>query len=127
MDVETLWHVLVMDWTTVENTPPSMRRPLELQRWHFRVERLAQLMERSSGDVVRELKDQAHAMARRKQREMEASLAEDFAVCRAQGLQIKPPWRRKLQALAEITGQERETVQQRVIAAAESIQVVEAR
>jgi hypothetical protein len=127
MDVESLWHVLVMDWTKVENTPPSMRRPLELQRWHLRVERLARMMERSSGDVVRELKEQARAVAHRKRREMEASLAEDFAVCRAQGLQVKPPWRRKLQALAEITGQERETVQQRVIDAAASIQVVEAR
>ncbi len=58
---------------------------------------------------------------------MEALLAEDFAVSRAQGQPVKPPWRRKLQVLAEITGQEREDVQQRVIAAAEAIQVVEAR
>jgi hypothetical protein len=127
MDPRSLWHVLVMDWTAVENTPPSMRRPLELQRWHFRVERLARMMDRSSGEVVRELKEEARVMARGQQREMEAALAEDFAVCRAQGVQVKPPWRRKLKALAEITGQERETVQQRVIAAAEAIQVVEAR
>ncbi len=127
MDVGSLWHVLVKDWTTVENTPPSSRRPMELQRWHFRVERLAQMMDRAAGELVRELKDEARDLASRQQRVMEASLAEDFAVSRAQGQPVKPPWRRKLQALAEITGQEREDVQQRVIAAAEAIQVVEAR
>jgi hypothetical protein len=40
---------------------------------------------------------------------------------------VSPPWRRKLQALAEISGQPREIVQQRVVEAAESIQVVEVR
>lgn len=127
MEVGPLWHVLVMDWTVVENTPPSRRRPLELQRWHFRVDRLAQMMDRPSGELVRELKDEARHVARRQRSEMEASLAEDFAVSRAQGHPVKPPWRRKLKALAEITGQEREDLQQKVIAAAEAIQVVEAR
>lgn len=127
MEVRPLWHVLVMDWTTVENTPPSIRRPLELQRWHFRVERLAQMMNQPAAEIGRRLKEEARSAAHRQRRQMEASLAEDFAVCRAQGQQIKPPWRRKLKALAEISGQEREDVQRRVIAAAESIQVVEAR
>jgi len=127
MEVGPLWHVLVMDWTVVENTPPLIRRPLELQRWHFRVERLAQMMDRPSGELVRELKDEARNLAQRQRCVMEASLAEDLAVSRAQGQPIKPPWRRKLQALAEITGQQREDLQKKVIAAAEAIQVVEAR
>jgi hypothetical protein len=116
-----------MDWTAVENTPPFDRRPLEMQRWHFRVERLAEMVDRPAAEVAQELKEEARELARRQRREMEASLAEDLAVSRAQGEQVKPPWRRKLRILAEISGQERDVVQQRVISAAESIQVVEAR
>ena len=47
MESTPLWHVLVMDWSAIENTPPSDRRPLEMQRWHFRVERLADAVDRS--------------------------------------------------------------------------------
>lgn len=127
MEARPLWHVLVMDWTAVENTPPSLRRPLEMQRWHFRVERLAQMLDRPSSDLVAELKAEARVVARRQQREIEASLAEDLAVSRAQGQQVKPPWRRKLQALAEITGQPFDDLCERVVNTARSIQVVDAR
>jgi len=126
MEVRPLWHVLVMDWTLVENTPPSSRRPLELQRWHLRVERLAQLMDRPSVELVTELKDEAKILARRQRREIEASLAEDLAVSRAQGQQMKPPWRRKLRALAEITGQPFDDLRERIAEAAGSIRVVKA-
>jgi hypothetical protein len=126
MEARPLWHVLVMDWTAVENTPPSARRPLEMQRWHFRVERLAKMLDRNPGEVVGELKEEARRMASRERREMEAALAEDLAVSRAQGLPVKPPWRRKLQVLAEISGQSMDEVQTRVVEAAEAIQVVEA-
>ncbi len=115
-----------MDWTAVENTPPSARRPLELQRWHFRVERLAIMMDRSAGELVGELKDEAKREARRQRKEMEAALAEDLAVSKAQGRPVKPPWRRKLQVLAEISGQPCEAVRERVAAAASTIRVVEA-
>lgn len=127
MNARPLWHVLVMDWTAVENTPPSSRRPLEMQRWHFRVERLASMLDRPAGELVRELKEEARYVARRQRREIEAALAEDLAVSKAQGKPVNPPWRRKLQDLAEISGQPCEVVRARVAAAAESIQVVEAR
>ncbi len=127
MEARPLWHVLVMDWTAVENTPPSSRRPLEMQRWHFRVERLATMLDRPAGELVGELKDEARREAGRQRREMEASLAEDLAVGEAQGKPMNPPWRRKLQDLAEISGQPCEVVRDRVVAAAASIQVVEAR
>jgi len=126
MNVRPLWYVLVMDWSTVENTPPLSRRPLELQRWHFRVERLATMLERPAGELVRELKEEAKNVARRQRREMEAALAEDLAVSKAQGKPVNPPWRKKLQDLADISGQPREVVRERVAAAAASIQVVEA-
>lgn len=126
MEARSLWHVLVMDWTTVENTPPSSRRPLEMQRWHFRVERLAQIMDRPSAELAIELKDEARVLARRQRREIVASLAEDLAVSRAQGHRMKPPWRRKLRALAEVTGQPFDDLRERVADAAGSIRVVEA-
>jgi hypothetical protein len=116
-----------MDWVMVENTPPSSRRPLEMQRWHFRVERLAQMLDRPAGDLVGELKEEARLEARRQRREMEVALAEDLAVSEAQGTSLNPPWNRKLEALAEISGQPCETVRERVAAAAAAIQVVEAR
>ena len=127
MEARPLWHVLVMDWVMVENTPPSSRRPLEMQRWHFRVERLAQMLDRPAGELVGELKEEARLEARRQRREMEVALAEDLAVSEAQGTSLNPPWNRKLEALAEISGQPCETVRERVAAAAAAIQVVEAR
>jgi hypothetical protein len=127
MEVRPLWHVLVMDWTVVENTPPASRRPLEVQRWHFRVERLAKMVDRSPAELAFELKEEARDEARRQRRWMEAALAEDLAVSRALGKQVNPPWRRKLQDLADISGQPRDAVRARVAAAAASIQVVEAR
>jgi len=127
MNARPLWYVLVMDWSTVENTPPLSRRPLELQRWHFRVERLATMMERPAGELVRELKEEARDVAQRQRREMEISLAEDLAVSKAQGKPVNPPWRKKLQDLAAISGQPCDVVRERVAAAAASIQVVEAR
>ena len=127
MEVRPLWHVLVMDWTAVENMPPLSRRPLEMQRWHFRVERLATMLDRTAGELVRELKEEAKEVARRQRREMEAALAEDLAISEAQGKPVNPPWKRKLQDLADISGQPCEAVRERVAAAAASIQVVEAR
>ena len=127
MEARPLWHVLVMDWTAVENTPPLSRRPLEMQRWHFRVERLATMMDRPAGELVGELKREAKGVARRQRREMEAALAEDLAVSKAQGKSVSPPWRRKLQVLADISGQPCDAVRERVATAAASIQVVEAR
>jgi hypothetical protein len=127
MNARPLWHVLVMDWTAVENTPPLSRRPLEMQRWHFRVERLATMLDRPAGELVRELKDEAKNVARRQRREIEASLAEDLAVSKAQGKPVNPPWRRRLRDLADISGQSPDVVRERVAAAAESIQVVDAR
>ena len=127
MNARPLWHVLVMDWTAVENTPPLSRRPLEMQRWHFRVERLATMMERPADELVRELKEEARNVAQRQRREMEISLAEDLAVSKAQGKPVNPPWRKKLQDLAAISGQPCDVVRERVAAAAASIQVVEAR
>ena len=127
MEARPIWHVLVMDWTAVENTPPLSRRPLELQRWHFRVERLATMLDRPAGELVRELKEEAKEVARRQRREMEAALAEDLAISEAQGKPVNPPWKRKLQDLADISGQPCEAVRERVVAAAASIQVVEAR
>jgi len=126
MNARPLWHVLVMDWSAVENTPPVSRRPLEMQRWHFRVERLAVMLDQPAGDLVRELKEEAKNVARRQRREMEAALAEDLAVSKAQGKPVNPPWRKKLQDLADISGQPRDVVRERVAAAAASIQVVEA-
>ena len=127
MEAKPLWHVLVMDWSTVENTPPMSRRPLEMQRWHFRVERLAVLMERPVGELARELKDEAKAVALHRRRKMEAALAEDLAISEAQGKAVHPPWMKKLQDLADISGQPCDAVHQRVAAAAATIQVVEAR
>ena len=127
MEARPLWHVLVMDWTAVENTPPLSRRPLEMQRWHFRVERLATMLDRTAGELVRELKEEAKEVARRQRREMEAALAEDLAISEAQGKPVNPPWKRKLQDLADISGQSCEAVRERVVATAASIQVVEAR
>lgn len=127
MEARSLWHVLVMDWTVVENTPPASRRPMEVQRWHLRVERLAQMVDRSPGEVAGELKDEARQEALRRRREMEMALAEDLAISQAQGKQVNPPWRRKLQDLAEVSGQPCDAVRERVAAAAASIQVVEAR
>ena len=127
MEARPLRHVLVMDWTAVENTPPASRRPLEMQRWHFRVERLAHMLDRPPGELAGELKREARRVARRERREMVAALAEDLAVSRAQGQPVKPPWRRKLQALAEISGQPSEDLRRRVAEAAASIQVVDAR
>ena len=75
---------------------------------------------------IRELKDDARQEADLQQRQMEASLAEDLAVCRAQGREVSPPWRRRLQALAEISGRSFEEVDASVAAAASAIQVVEA-
>ncbi len=127
MNARPLWYVLVMDWSAVENTPPLSRRPLELQRWHFRVERLATMLERPAGELVRELKEEARNVAQRQRREMEISLAEDLAVSKAQGKPVNPPWRKKLQDLAAISGQPCDVVRERVAAAADAIQVVEAR
>jgi hypothetical protein len=127
MEAKPLWYVLVMDWTAVENTPPSTRRPLEMQRWHLRVERLARMVGRPSGELAQELKAQAREVARRQRKELEAALAEDMAVSRAQGQKMKPPWRRKMQALAEINGQPFDDLRQRVADAASLIRVVEAR
>jgi hypothetical protein len=127
MEARPLWHVLVMDWTAVENTPPTDRRPLEMQRWHFRVERLAKMLDRPTGELVVELKEEARLHARRLRREIESALARDLAVSRAQGRQPTPPWERKLMRLAEIEGRTSDDVHQRVADAAESIVVVEAR
>ena len=127
MEARPLWHVLVMDWTAVENTPPSSRRPLEMQRWHFRVERLATMLDRPPGELVAELKEEARDEARRQRRVMEAALAEDLAISEAQGRPVNPPWRRKLQILADISGQPCDAVRERVAATAASIEVVEAR
>lgn len=127
MNARPLWHVLVMDWTAVENTPPLSRRPLEMQRWHFRVERLATMLDRPAGELVRELKDEAKDVARRQRRRIEADLAEDLAVSKAQGKPVNPPWRKRLRDLADISGQSPDVVRERVAAAAESIQVVDAR
>jgi len=121
-----LWHVLVMDWTTVENTPPSARRPLELQRWHFRVERLARIVDRPVSELSSELKAAAKQEALRQRRDMEIELAEDLAVCQALGKPINPPWRRRLEVLAEVSGEDPSSVEERVIASAASIQVVKA-
>jgi hypothetical protein len=103
------------------------RRPLELQRWHFRVERLATMLDQPAGELVRQLKDEARNVALRQRRKMEAALAEDLAVSKAQGKPVNPPWRRKLQDLADISGQPCDVVRERVAAAAASIHVVEAR
>ena len=127
MGPRPLWHVLVMDWTAIENTPPSSRRPLEMQRWHFRVERLAKMLDRPAGELICELKDEAKMEARRQRRDMEAALAEDLAVSEAQGTSLNPPWIRKLKVLAEISGQPSDAVLDRVTAAAATIHVVEAR
>ena len=127
MNARPLWHVLVLDWSAVENTPPLSRRPLEMQRWHFRVERLATMLDRPAGELIRELKEEAKNVARRQRREIEASLAEELAISKAQGKPVNPPWRRKLQDLADISGQPCDVVRERVAAAAASIRVVEAR
>jgi len=58
---------------------------------------------------------------------MEVALAEDLAVSQAQGKQVSPPWRRKLQNLADISGQPCDAVRARVAAVAATILVVEAR
>jgi hypothetical protein len=126
MEATPLWHVLVMDWTVVENTPPSSRRPLEMQRWHFRVERLAQLVERPVSELTSELKAAAKSEAARRRREMEAELTEDLAVCRALGKPVNPPWQRRLEILADISGQPIDDLQARVFSAAEGIDVVQA-
>ena len=97
-----------------------------MQRWHFRVERLAKMLERPASELICELKEEARAEAGRQRREMEAALAEDLAVSEAQGTSLNPPWERKLQVLAEISGQPCDAVMDRVAAAAASIQVVEA-
>lgn len=127
MEAKTLRHVLVMDWTAIENTPPDSRRPMEVQRWHFRVERLAKMVKRQVAEIASELKEEAREEARRQRRTIEAALAEDLAVSQAQGKQVNPPWRRKLQDLADISGQPHDEVRARVAAAAAYIQVVEAR
>jgi hypothetical protein len=126
MEATPLWHVLVMDWTSVENTPPSARRPLELQRWHFRVERLAGIVDRPAAELAMELKEAAKGEALRRRNEMEAELAEDLAVCQALGKPVTPPWRRRLEALAEISGEDHLVVEERVMMSAASIQVVKA-
>ncbi|HSN55745.1 MAG TPA: hypothetical protein VLT32_13785 [Candidatus Sulfomarinibacteraceae bacterium] len=126
MEPTPLWHVLVMDWTAVENTPPAARRPLEMQRWHFRVERLAGMVERPVAELAAELKEAARTEARRQRREMEGELAEDLAVYRAQGKAVGPPWQRRLATLAQICGEPIEAVEARVSATAGSIRVVEA-
>jgi len=127
MEARPLRHVLVMDWTAVENTPPASRRPLEMQRWHFRVERLAAMVDRPCQELAAELKEEAKLVAKRQRREIVAALAEDLAVSRAQGRRVRPPWRRKLQALAEVSGQSFDDLHHRIVSAAEAIQVVEAR
>jgi len=127
MEATPLRHVLVMDWTTIENTPPASRRPMEVQRWHLRLERLATMVHTPVDELAAELKDEARVEAQRRRRIMEAALAEDLAVSAAQGKQVSPPWRRKLQNLADISGQPCDAVRARVAAAAASIQVVEAR
>ncbi len=127
MNARPLWHVLVMDWSAVENTPPLSRRPLEMQRWHFRVERLATMLDQPVGELVQELKAEARSVAERQRQAMEAALAEDLAVSKATGRPVNPPWRKKLQDLADISGQPSDVVRERVAAAAASIQVVEAR
>ena len=125
MNAMSLEHVLVMDWSAIENTPVDRRRPLVMQRWHLRAERLARLLERPTLEVVAELQDAARREARRQQREMEFALAEDLAVCRAQGRSVTPPWERKLRALAEISGQPFDEIGRRIERAAAAIQVVE--
>jgi len=127
MEATPLRHVLVMDWTTIENTPPASRRPMEVQRWHLRVGRLATMVHRSVEELATELKDEAREEAWQRRRSMEVALAEDLAVSQAQGKQVNPPWRRKLQDLADISGQPCDAVRARVVAAAASIHVVEAR
>jgi hypothetical protein len=126
MEATPLWHVLVMDWTSVENTPPAARRPLELQRWHFRVERLARIVDRPVSELSTELKEAAKDEALRRRHEMEAELAEDLAVCQALGKPVNPPWRRRLEVLAEISGEDCDVVEERVIASSARIQVVKA-
>lgn len=126
MEARPLRYVLVMDWTAIENTPPLQRRPLEMQRWHFRVERLAAMLDQPCSELAAELKEEAKVVADRQRREIEAILAEDLAVTRAQGRRVKPPWHRKLRRLAEASGQELEAVHERIVSAAEGIQVVEA-
>jgi hypothetical protein len=125
MEPTPLWHVLVMDWSTVENTPPAARRPLEMQRWHFRVERLANLVDRPAPELAAELKEAARHEALRQRREMEAELAEDLAVVRAQGKPVGPPWQRRLAVLAQVCCEPIEVVEARVSAAAGTIRVVE--
>jgi hypothetical protein len=125
MDTVSLHHVLVMDWSDIENTPADRRKPLVMQQWHFRAERLARLLERPTSEVVADLQQAAREEARRRQREMEFALAEDLAVCRAQGRSLKPPWERKLRTLAEISGQPFDEVGQRIERAAAAIEVVE--
>ena len=127
MEATPLWHMLVTDWTAVENTPPAARRPLVMQRWHFRVERLAELVERPAAELAGELKQAARWEARRRRLTMEAELAEDLAVCRAQGRAVSLPWRRRLEVLADICCEPLDEVEARVGRAASTIQVVEVR
>jgi hypothetical protein len=124
MEPTPLRHLLVMDWTEVENTPPAARRPLELQRWHFRVERLAALVDRPAAELAAELKNEARLEASRRRTIIEAELAEDLAVCRALGQPAGLPWKRRMDVLAAISGQAYDTVEERVAAAAASIRVV---
>jgi len=98
-----------------------------MQRWHFRVERLAAMVDRPCQELAAELKEEAKLVAKRQRREIVAALAEDLAVSRAQGRRVRPPWRRKLQALAEVSGQSFDDLHHRIVSAAEAIQVVEAR
>jgi hypothetical protein len=95
-----------------------------MQRWHFRVERLARMLDRPTGELASELKQAAKDEAARRRREMESRLAQDLAVYQAQGRPVSPPWRRRLQTLAEISGEACDAVEERISEAASAIQVV---
>jgi hypothetical protein len=99
---DVLRHLLIVDWATIENTPPGERFPDRLYRWRKGAERLAAREGLEVGAVVTELQRIARNRVAREREAVLADLARDLAVNRALGKRTAPPWQRRLSRIASV-------------------------
>jgi len=122
-DHDVLRHLLIVDWATLENTPPGDRIPDRLYRWKEGAERLASIEGREPAEVIDEIRSIARNRVDRERESELAELARDLAVDRALGKRTKPPWQRRLKRVAEVMDLPLQTIRDRVEQRASRVRV----
>ncbi len=122
-DHEVLRHLLIVDWATLENTPPEDRLPDRLYRWNEGVVRLASIEGRELEAVIDEIRSIARNRVDRERQSEIAELARDLAVDRALGKRTTPPWQRRLKRMAQVMGLPLQTMREQVEQMASRVRV----